>query len=267
MKTSNRYDCFTVYGLTVHLWTRTVSWVRWGGAETWKACKGAVLSWERAMWRIADRKCGMGTWLCQQPPVGYSATVALGRGRQQDTESGKRVTSYVKKGPGTPLKAHILKRAQHPFPHLAWCWNQRGACETPRFCAITSWLSGFGVELSSLFLCLMYFILTWFGIFVLFWPCQMACRILVPQPGIEPGPLQGKRWILTMGSPGSYHILTWFWSELDEIVRKILVPDKYLLKEDRPPPAPPIWSSPLEWVPHTHMSQRSCGEKSNLPEA
>ena len=122
---------------------------------------------------------------------------------------------------------------------------------------------------------LIYFVLIWFGIFVLFWPCQTVCRILGPQPGIEPGPLQWKRWVLTMGPPGSSHILTWFWSELDETIRKDFgslkdflcqAPDKYLLKESRPPPAPP-WSSPLEWVPHTHMRQRSCGEKSNLLEA
>ena len=128
-----------------------------------------------------------------------------------------------KKDQEHPSKPTFLREHSAHFPILPDAENQTGACETPRFCAITSWLNGFGMELSSLFLCLIYFILTWFGVFVLFWPCQMACRILVPQPGIEPGPLQGKRWILTMGPPGSYHILTWFWSELDETVRKILV--------------------------------------------
>ena len=36
----------------------------------------------------------------------------------------------------------------------------------------------------------------WHGIYTLnaktsfffFWPCHMACRLLVPQPGLEPGP-------------------------------------------------------------------------------
>ena len=27
------------------------------------------------------------------------------------------------------------------------------------------------------------------SILFFFWPCRMACGILVPQPGIEPGPL------------------------------------------------------------------------------
>ena len=76
----------------------------------------------------------MGTWLCQQPPVGYSATVALGRGRQQDTESGKRVTSYVKKGPGTPLKAHILKRIEEKSPHQPGASHLRGVSACSRHC-------------------------------------------------------------------------------------------------------------------------------------
>lgn len=140
MKTSNLQDCFTVYGLTVHLWTRTVSWVRWGVTETWKACKGAVLPWEGAMWRIVDRKCGMGTWLCQQPPVGYSATVALGRGRQQDMESGKGWLSRWKKDQEHPSKPTFLREHSAHFPILPDAENQRGA-QKPRFCTITSWLS------------------------------------------------------------------------------------------------------------------------------
>ena len=31
---------------------------------------------------------------------------------------------------------------------------------------------------------------------------RSACRILVPQPGIEPGPLQWKHGFLTTGPPG-----------------------------------------------------------------
>ena len=32
---------------------------------------------------------------------------------------------------------------------------------------------------------------------VYFWPRCAACGVLVPQPGIEPGPQQGKRRVLT----------------------------------------------------------------------
>ena len=37
---------------------------------------------------------------------------------------------------------------------------------------------------------------------VCLWPPHMACRILVPQPGIEPVPLQRKHRVLTAGPPG-----------------------------------------------------------------
>ena len=33
--------------------------------------------------------------------------------------------------------------------------------------------------------------------------CTLACRILVPQPGIEPGPRLWKRRVLTTGPPGN----------------------------------------------------------------
>ena len=33
--------------------------------------------------------------------------------------------------------------------------------------------------------------------------CHAACRILIPQPGIEPGPRQWKRWDLTTELPGN----------------------------------------------------------------
>ena len=38
--------------------------------------------------------------------------------------------------------------------------------------------------------------------FYLFLLCHVACGILVPQPGIEPGPQQWKHNVLTTGSPG-----------------------------------------------------------------
>ena len=54
-----------------------------------------------------------------------------------------------------------------------------------------------------------------FFIFIFsFWPCLMACGILVPRPGIEPGPLAVKVW-----SPNhwttreflqvAFHLITW----------------------------------------------------------
>ena len=38
-------------------------------------------------------------------------------------------------------------------------------------------------------------------IFCLF--CHVACGILVPQPGIEPGTVAGKAQVLTTGPPGN----------------------------------------------------------------
>ena len=42
-----------------------------------------------------------------------------------------------------------------------------------------------------------------FGVSFFFWPHCMACRILVPWPGIEPCPLQWKCRVLTTGLPGN----------------------------------------------------------------
>ena len=39
----------------------------------------------------------------------------------------------------------------------------------------------------------------------LFGPRRAACRILVPQPGVEPRPLQWKCRVLTTGPPGKSH--------------------------------------------------------------
>ena len=42
-----------------------------------------------------------------------------------------------------------------------------------------------------------------------FWPCHIACEILVPQPRIEPGPQQWKHQVLTTGPPGNSHAKSW----------------------------------------------------------
>ena len=45
-----------------------------------------------------------------------------------------------------------------------------------------------------------------FFLFLLFvWPRWAACGIVVPQPGIEPGPQQWKRQVLTTRLPGNSH--------------------------------------------------------------
>ena len=38
---------------------------------------------------------------------------------------------------------------------------------------------------------------------IFFWSYHAACRILVPQPGIELKQWQGKHWVLSTGSPGN----------------------------------------------------------------
>ena len=40
-------------------------------------------------------------------------------------------------------------------------------------------------------------------LFFHFWPCQLAWGILVPQPGIEPRPLQWRCWVLTTEPTGN----------------------------------------------------------------
>ena len=42
--------------------------------------------------------------------------------------------------------------------------------------------------------------------FFFFWPLCMACRILVPQPGIESAPRQEEPRVLTSGPPGKAHL-------------------------------------------------------------
>ena len=35
------------------------------------------------------------------------------------------------------------------------------------------------------------------------WPCSMACKVLVPWPGIKSKPWLWKHWVLTTGPPGN----------------------------------------------------------------
>ena len=44
------------------------------------------------------------------------------------------------------------------------------------------------------------------SLFLFFWPCWATCRILVPQPSIEPRPWQWKSGILTTRPPWNSHI-------------------------------------------------------------
>ena len=44
-------------------------------------------------------------------------------------------------------------------------------------------------------------------IFLFFWPCPLACRILVPQTGIEPVPLTVKVRSPNQGLPCNFQIL------------------------------------------------------------
>ena len=41
------------------------------------------------------------------------------------------------------------------------------------------------------------------AVIFIFWPCHVACGILVPLPEIEPGPRQWRPWILITGPPGN----------------------------------------------------------------
>ena len=52
-----------------------------------------------------------------------------------------------------------------------------------------------------------------------FCPYRAACRILVPQPGIEPGLWQWKHRILTTGPSGNFQLITFLKS-------KVLTPDE-----------------------------------------
>ena len=50
--------------------------------------------------------------------------------------------------------------------------------------------------------------------FVCLFVCHKACRLLVPQPGIEPGPWQQKHRVLTPGPPGNSQDCTNFAEKL-----------------------------------------------------
>ena len=58
--------------------------------------------------------------------------------------------------------------------------------------------------------------------FFFFWPCPVACGILVPQPGIEPGPWQWNRQVLTTGPPGYSRYFIWERRNLGPKCRKLL---------------------------------------------
>ena len=47
--------------------------------------------------------------------------------------------------------------------------------------------------------------------FFFFWPPLAACGILLPQPGIEPMPLQWKHGVLTTGPLGKSFNISWIW--------------------------------------------------------
>ena len=81
-------------------------------------------------------------------------------------------------------------------------------------------------NVEKLFMCLwpsVYFL--WHNVysclltFFFFWPCHVACRILVPRPRIKPGPRQWEHWLLTTGLPGnslltilkSGWLFLWYW--------------------------------------------------------
>ena len=58
-------------------------------------------------------------------------------------------------------------------------------------------------------------------LFFVFWPHCTVCGILVPWPGIEPGPQQWERQVLTTGSPGNSQVvgfLKTYWKvSLDQV--------------------------------------------------
>ena len=46
-----------------------------------------------------------------------------------------------------------------------------------------------------------------FFLFLFFWPCHMAFRILVPQPGIEPGSPAGEAWSPNHWTPREFPVI------------------------------------------------------------
>ena len=63
-----------------------------------------------------------------------------------------------------------------------------------------------GFMQSFYFLFILIFKLLLLLLLLLFWPRWVACRILVPWPGIEPGVRQWEHWVLTTGPPGNSHM-------------------------------------------------------------
>ena len=81
----------------------------------------------------------------------------------------------------------------------------------PHFINITTFLlySTFSIHNFTL---LMYSDESNFSLFL--WPYCMACRVLVPWPGIEPRPWQWKHQVLTTGLPGNSLNLSNLWQFL-----------------------------------------------------
>ena len=109
---------------------------------------------------------------------------------------------------------------------LAWCQIKRWLWESlvkPRKVVNTDQLTGPLISSGHQAILFHYFLFSWWtrhphdastssiqmtnGItyfaHFFFWLCHLACKILVPQPGIEPEPWQWKCWVLTPGPPGN----------------------------------------------------------------
>ena len=72
-------------------------------------------------------------------------------------------------------------------------WLPQREVRRPRLGERKRWSNIAELRVLCLFVCL----------FVCFWLCCVACGILVPWPGIEPGPQQWKHRVLTTGPPGN----------------------------------------------------------------
>lgn len=83
---------------------------------------------------------GSGYWLCQQSQGSYPATVALGRGRQQGTGTGKE--SHLQELQQSPCFSACTR-----LPVLTDGEYLGGACEMHRLCILTSCYNRSGTEL------------------------------------------------------------------------------------------------------------------------
>ena len=83
----------------------------------------------------------------------------------------------------------------------------------------------------------------------LFWPGHMACKILVPRPGIEPGSQQWKCWVLTTGLPWNSRckqkrgLLRRTWVGIQNLVLSCFFPKRKGLSLTVPHIVnPPLWT-------------------------